>query len=291
MYWQKPDYLWAELIPGLLLVSWIVSEVLHWRRLRVFGDPIVLGITVPWVSRIAALLMLLLGAACAAAVIPLPAVTEDSAAEGSPVIELLVDVHALESANERTWEAFEAVLQALVEQVPGARFSAIALSSPPEILVYPTIDTQGLQIMLARLRFEMPRSNNPDLARSLSDYAKSRLGAPAVARSVVITALPPGDLERIGASVNDNNPGFVFANVSGGSVPIQYARRGDAGNMVWTAQAADLRQFLDASQIDTGRRAALNPIQWLALMAVIFLGVEYVMGLSGRARTSRIQNV
>jgi hypothetical protein len=289
MYWQNPTYLWAEILPGLLLLGWIISEVVHLRRLKIFGDPLVLGVSVPWVPRIAALFMLLLGIACAAAVIPLPAMHEATSAADVPIIQVLVDVHSLESAEDQTWEAFDAALQALVEQVPGTRFSAIALGSPAEVLVYPTVDMQGLQIILARLRFASPPGNKLDLAQALLNYAASQRGQSRTARSIVVTALPADEVERVSASVNGSDFDFLFANISSDSPPIQYGHRNAAGDLVWTARAADLQQPLKADQTRFGRRAYLNPTQWFALMAVIFLCVEYICSLSARSRTGRMQ--
>ncbi len=289
MYWQNPTYLWAEILPGLLLLSWIISEVMHLRRLKIFGDPLVLGVSVPWVPRIAALFMLLLGIACAAAVIPLPAMHEADSAADVPMIQVLVDVHSLESAEEQTWEAFDTAIQALVNQVPGTRFSAIALGAPAEVLVYPTVDMQGLQIILARLRFEFPAGNRPELAQALSNYAASQHGQSRAARFIVVTALPADEVERVSAAMNSSDFDCLFAMISSGRPPIQYGHRNTAGDLLWTERAADLQQLLKANQTSAGHRAHLNPSQWLAVMAVIFLCAEYICSLSARSRAGRMQ--
>ncbi len=289
MHWQNPTYLWAEILPGLLLLSWIVSEVMRARRLKVFGDPRVLGVSVPWVPRIAALVMLLLGVGFAAAVIPLPVGNEVNRTAGAPVIQLLVDIHSLEGAEDQTWEAFDAAIPVLVERFPGARYSATALGSPAEVLVYPTEDWQGLQIILARLRFGFPSGSRADLAQALAKYEVSRRGQNGNVRSIVITALPADEVERAADSMSAGQVDFFFARVSGGLPQIRYFHRNPAGNWVWTAHVTDLQQLLRAEAPVTGRKAWLSPAQWFALLAVIFLCAEYICALSAGSRTGRMK--
>lgn len=291
MYWQDPAYLWIELLPGLLLAGWIVSEVAGMRRLKVFGDPLVLGVSVPWGLRIAALFLLLLGIACATAVIPLPAMNQANAAADVHTICILLDLHSLEGADDQTWESYDAAIQALAEQDPGTRFSAIALGSPSRVIVYPTVDKQGFQILLARLRFETLPGNAPDLAKGMAAYADSQRDQSRAARSFIVTALPADEVERISDSKAGRDLDFVYAVVSGGRPPIQYARRSISGDLVWTTQVADLRQALraDRGRIRSGR--ALNPTQWFALTALILLCAEYICGLRGRSRVGGMQFV
>ncbi len=291
MYWQYPNYLWVEILPGLILLAWIVYEVRQMHRLRIFGDPRIMGLTVPWVPRIAALFMLLLGVACAAAVIPLPAMPEAAAATDASLTEILVDVRSLENAGENMWDAFDSAIHTLVGQVPGARFSVVALSTPPKVLVYPTADTQGLEIVSARLRFNMPPGNRTELVQALSQYAASRKGKPRAARSVIVTALPADQLESVGASLHGIDSGVVFAELSAGDQPVRYGHRNAAGEMVWTVRSQDLPQLFKGNQAEPGRRTFLAPIQWFALMAVIVLCGEYILSLSGRTRAGRMQNV
>ncbi len=291
MYWQIPGFLWVEILPGLILLAWVVSEVRRMHRLRVFGDPRIMGLTVPWLPRIAALFMLIFGVACAAAVIPLPAMPERATATDASLTDILVDVRSLDNAGERMWDAFDSAIQTLVGLVPGTRFSAIALSTPPKVLVYPTADTQGLEIVSARLRFNMPPGNRAELAQAMSGYAASRKGKPRAARSVIVTAWPADQLESVGASLHGIGSDIVFAELSAGDQPVRYGHRNAAGEMVWTVRSQDLPQLFKGNQPEPGRRTFLAPIQWFALMAVIVLCGEYILSLSGRTRAGRMPNV
>lgn len=283
MYWKSPGYLWAEVVPGLLVLCWVLTEWMGRRRLRELGDPKVLGVSRPWIRQFAAFLLLVLGIASAAAVLPLPALKAENAVPETPEIVILLDVNSLAPAAERLWPALKDAVQALVEQAPGSRFSVVASGSPPEVLVPPTIDARGVQIIISRLRFTLQPRPGTDLSETLAHFAGRQRGALANSHMVIVTALPVEEMEQASAISIKNVPGVLLVQVSGGGAPTQYGWRTSMGAWTWTTRAESTRSLLTATAGEPLKLHRLSLVQWFALFGFLLLSAEFVCSLATRS--------
>jgi hypothetical protein len=275
------------MLPGLLILGWILSEVMRRRRLTTFGDPKVLGISAPWIARVAALLLLCFGIAFAAAVVGLPEWKEVNAPRAAPGIQILVDTQSLESGEEQIWEAFDISLQSILDQAHGMLFSAATTGSPGEVIVYPTEDANGLQIILSRLRFEPRPRDTLDPALTLEkQVSRQRVQMPN-SRFVVMTAAPSDEVERLAPALKDKAADVVFVRISTGSRPVQFGTRAVGGSFSWTTNAADLQIFLKPDPGRYRQNARIELTQWLALVALVLLCAEFLVSLAARLRTGR----
>jgi hypothetical protein len=287
MNWQNVSYSWIEVLPGLLLLGWVYSEVRHLRRLRILGDPMVMGVSASWALRIAALAALLAGVACAAAVVPLAGLHATNAGVNKQVIEILMDTRSMEGLEDSAWEAFDSSMQILFDQAQGARFSAIAFGVSSEVLVYPTVDTQGLLTILARLHFRAASEGKPELREALEKYAAAKDTELSSSRRVILTALPTDEVERITDSLAPPLRDVLFAQISNDGGAIKYLRRDPSGMPVWTTRATEIQNFLRSEADPAKHFLSLDTTQWFALAAILLLSLEYVCRLFGRSSKGR----
>jgi hypothetical protein len=283
MYWRNPVYLWAEVVPGLLVVCWVLTEWIGRRRLRRLGDPRVLGVSRSWVWQFVAVLLLVLGLASGAAVLPLPASKTENAVPETPETVILLDVNSLAPAAERLWRTLEDGLQAVFEQAPASRFSVVASGSPPEVLVPPTLDTRGVQIIISRLRFELQPRSGADLSETLAHFAGRQRGALANSHLVVVTALPVEEVEQASAISTENMRGVLLVRVSGGGGSAQYGCRTSMGGWTWTANLESARNLLTATTGERPESRRMSLVQWCALFSFLLLSAEFVCSLAARS--------
>jgi hypothetical protein len=284
MYWRNPGYLWAEVVPGLLVVCWVLTEWIGRRRLRKLGDPEVLGVSHSWVWQFVALLLLVLGLASGAAVLPLPALKAENAVPKTPEIVILLDVNSLAPAAERLWRTLEDGVQAVVEQAPGSRFSVVASGSPPEVLVPPTVDARGVQIIISRLRLALQPRSGTDLSETLAHFTGRQRSALANSHLVVVTALPVEEVGQASAISIENMPGVVLVRVSGDGAPAQYGWRTSMGGWTWTTKPESTRNLLTATTGGRPESRRLSLVQWCALFSFLLLSAEFVCSLAARSK-------
>jgi hypothetical protein len=282
MLWRSPLYLWIEVLPGLLILGWLLSEARRRRRLMNFGDPEILGISTPWISRVAALLLLISGIAGAAAVIALPERKEIKTPRAAPGIQILVDMQSLESGEEQLWENFDIALQSILDQAHGMLVSAATAGSTGEVVVYPTEDAKGLQIILSRLRFA-PRSEVAiNLAQALDKQTGlQKVQAPEM-RFVVVTGAPSDEVERLAIALKDKVANLIFVSISTGSRPVQFGAGAPDGSLVWTSMASDIQRYLKPNPDGARVNARIELTQWFALAALVLLCAEFLISLSAR---------
>lgn len=275
------------MLPGLLILGWIISEVMRRRRLATFGDPEVLEVSTPWTARIAALLLLLFGIACAVAVIALPERKEVGKPQAAPGIRILVDLQSLANGGEQVWEAFDISLQSVLDQAQGVLFSAAIAGSPGELTVYPTEDAKGLQIILARLRYESWHQNPPDLAQALAkQLGMQRVQAPNL-RFIVVTTMAPDEVARLVSALQDKATDVIFIRISPSGQPVHFGTKAVAGSLVWTTNVADILPFLRPDPGRDRQNAVIELTQWLALAALVLLCAEFLVSLCARLRAGR----
>ncbi len=287
MKWQEPSYLWIELIPALLLLGWVYSEAHRLRRLRAFGDPDLLGVSGRWGPRVGALAALVSGVAFAAAVIPMPAFRVTNTPAKVPVVEILLDMESLEGMEDSGWETFDSSLQVLLGSSPSVRYSAITLGTPSEVVVYPTVDTQGLQTVLSRMRFVAVAGGKTEFRQAWEQYAASRIqGLPTSCR-VIVTALPADEVERISDSMMRRAGDIVWVQISNGSEGMRFMLRDSSGSPYWTTHPMEAQRSINSSPVPPPGKSGLDATQWLALAAIVILGAENVCRSLDRSRKGR----
>ena len=286
MYWRYPNYLWVEIVPVIVIIAWALAEWIRHRHLKEFGDPRVLGISIRWVPRILALLLLALGLGSAASLIPLPAANREKSVSEVPEIVILLDAQSMDPPGDQLWEALDRAIQTILEQAPGCRYTVQSVGWPPEPLVYPTIDATGLQIIVSRLRFESQRGSRLGLSEILARYDSRQQAEPHNSHFVVVTASPAEDVERLPPMRRAGAPQVLFVRLSRGDAPTQYGYRAAAGDWTWSTRAIEIRSRLkaDSRQLPLGR---LSLAQCIALLAVVLLGAEYVCSRAARSSTVR----
>lgn len=283
MHWQFPTYLWAESIPGLLVCAWALSEWHLQRRLRAFCDPSVMGIVTPWRLRIAAVLVFASGLACAVAVLAVPMFPVEAADIQTPGIQFLLDQQSLDAAAGPFWDGLESSVQALTEQLPGSRSSFLIAGSPPRVLVHPTFDSKGLQIVVSSLRFAGPPADRPDLGEVLHKRAESQDSAGGHSQLAVISAAPADEIERMGISLRNGRDAIVFVHLRGDPAAPQYGFPAHDARWIWTQDPGAASRMLVTQKESAARRVALT--QWTAIAAAILLAIEFLLAQNARRAT------
>jgi hypothetical protein len=242
-----------------------------------------MGISLPWPPRIFSLLLLILGIAATAAVLPLPASKVHVPTDLTPAVQILLDMQSLESGADRTWEGLEDAVQAILSQGGGARFSVLATGKPAVVLVPQTADLKGLQIIAGRVRYQLARGSHPDLTEALASLALAGSSTPEHARTIVITSLPIEELERLPASMLGSSD-LRFVALSRSDTAIQYGQPGTAGGITWTRQPGDSFMSARRAAIPRVTTNPISPIQWMAIAALVLLMAEYGCSLASRSR-------
>src|SRR5687767_9448126 len=100
MQWREPVYLWALIIPLMILVGWIVAERRRRHRLATFGDPRLLGVSLHAVRQLLTIVLLTLIIGSTIAVLALP-VNRTLAEEvhGAPLVAILLDARMANSTR------------------------------------------------------------------------------------------------------------------------------------------------------------------------------------------------
>jgi hypothetical protein len=288
MYWEKPSYLWIQILPGMFLVGWAVSEWLCRRRLQLFGDAHVLGVSHPWIPKVAALVLLLLGITSTAALLAIPVTGEGALPGGSPEIRILLDDLSLDAGGDMLWDNLENAVQVILDQAPGTHFSVLASGQPPEIWVHPTADVGGLRMVVSRLRLEMKRGSGGGLAETLTEYLHGQGPDPPRARLAVITAMPSEDLERLPVMQEEGAAYFIFVILSGDRGEMRFGYRATTGEWKWTIEAAALRDMMKAEIGSSVSWGSLSLMQCYALLAIFLFCAEYVCRRAERSPARRI---
>jgi hypothetical protein len=117
MHWLYPSWLWAQILPLLIVIAAIVAHRFERRRLGRFGDSQILGIRWKTSWRITRTLLFVLGIGCMIAILAGP-YKETRKPQGSlPLIEILLDFRSSGEPGREVgmqWEAFCDAIDSLV---------------------------------------------------------------------------------------------------------------------------------------------------------------------------------
>ena len=240
MQWREPIYLWAQIIPFLVLVGWIVAERRRRHRLTTFGDPRVLGISLQLARQFLtiALLIVVIGSTVALLALPIDK-REIEEAPTANLVVILLDARLENSTRSEvgySLEEVEDLVASIVEQAPGARFMLVRSGDPLQKVAPITFDERGLLLLMSRLRSAW--QNNPSASLSKSVKELGAKGKGRTQRIVVVTAEPVEDLPDFGEQAGTKVL-FVGVRVGGSSREVP-------GGEQWIRadQVNELREFL-----------------------------------------------
>jgi len=282
MHYQWPNYFWAEFMPLLLLGGWIVAEWRRRRRLREFGDPAIMGITSSWPARIVRLLLLLFGISAVAAILPLPDFGQGADQPRTPEVLILLDTPSLESGGDSLWDSLESAIHEIADQSTGISVGVLAPGTPLQTVVPPTLDAKGLQIVLARLRYELTPGTLPGFAATLTAFVRSGQSQLPQVHLVVITAMASEEIEHLPGSAFGGTSRITFVRLTRDGLPAQFGRRSEQGTWSWARQLSERGGLLAETQ-DTSHAGRVSPVQWFALLAMLLLSAECFCSLTVRA--------
>ena len=238
MQWREPIYLWAQIIPLLVLVGWIVAERRRRHRLTTFGDPRVLGVSLQLARQFLTIALLIVVIGTTVAVLALPVdKREIEEAPTANLVAILLDARLENSTRSEvgySLEEVEDLVASIVEQAPGARFMLFRSGDPLQKVAPITFDERGLLLLMSRLRPAW--QNNPSASLSKSVKELGALGKAGTLRIVVVSAEPVEDLPGLGEQAGTK---VLFVRVRGSS-------REAPGGEQWIRadQVNELRDFL-----------------------------------------------
>jgi hypothetical protein len=245
MQWREPVYLWAQLIPFLILVGWIVAERRRRYRLTTFGDPRLLGVS-PHAARqflTISLLILVIGASVAVLALPVDR-KQTEGVPATPLVAILLDARLANSTRSEvgySMDEVEDLVASIVEQAPGARYVLFRSGDPLQKVAPVTSDEKGLLLLMRRLRSAW--RNNPSASLSKSVQEIAALENPGSLRIVVVTADPVEALPDL----KEVKVLFVRVPAGGAGREAPGARRGK--NWIRGDQVNELRDFLRENPI------------------------------------------
>lgn len=240
MQWREPVYLWALIIPLMILVGWIVAERRRRHRLATFGDARLLGVSLHAVRQLLTIVLLMLVIGSTIAVLALP-VNRRLAEEvhGAPLVAILLDARLANSTRSEVGYSMDEVadlVASIVEQAPGARFVLFRSGDPLQKIAPITSDEKGLLLLMTRLRSAWQGNPSASLSKSIKELGA--LGKTGTMRTVVVTAEPVEDLPDLGEQAGMKAL-FVRVRVGGSG-------REASGGAQWIRadQVNELRDFL-----------------------------------------------
>lgn len=289
MHWMRPSWLWAEILPLLVLSAAVVGYGLQRRRLERFGDCQVLGVSDHTIRRAASALLLAFGIACVAAVPAGPYREEQDVAMAVPAIEILLDFKSAGESKreaESLWEDLCDSVDSLVALSPSCRFSVYCAGNPLELLVPETLDAQGLLLVL--------NGTLPPNAGGRPDRLQEALAAllPRKARNeqrsvVVVSTRTREELTRL--SLLEAQPAVnpLFLRIAAETGFAEYGIHRVKGGWSWSRQPAFLRSYLDSSMRADQQRPSLwgrfSAMQFFAFAGFFLLSVECICPLLVRS--------
>ena len=274
-------HLWSGILPGGVVAAWILAEWIRMRNIRAFGDPDVMGIPTRWLPRIAALLMLVAAVGLAGATIPRSVPQEEESAVPHAGIRLLLDAGRLDSAGNLLWDSLEHAVRDILEISAGEPVSVLAPNRPAEVLIPPTVDASGVQMLAGRLRFELETKAGAGVAETVAEMVGSKDDAVSARQIVILTSRSVEEMQRLAAGMPAGGSGVLFVALSRSGSAASYGRRTAAGAWVWNSQPGMFRDLI--GRADQDEKAEFNNVQLLALAALLLLWGEHVVSLAARS--------
>ena len=239
MQWREPIYLWAQIIPLLVLLGWIVAERRRRHRLATFGDPRILGVSFQAARHFLAIALLILVIGTTVAVLALP-VDKKQTKEAPTVtqVAILLDSRLANSTRSEvgySMDEVEDLVASIVEQAPGARFMLFRSGDPLQKITPITSDEKGLLLLMSRLRSEWQHNSSVSLSKSVKELRA--LGKARAQRIVVITAEPVEDMSDLRKEHPEMK--LIFVRLPGREAPGEQQE-----NWIRADQVNELRDFL-----------------------------------------------
>lgn len=289
MHWEHPAWLWAQSVPLLALLASIAAYLLQKRRMRRFGDNVILGVTYRSGRRLLRALLLALAASCAAAITAGPVRKSAGESHAPPSVKIVLDFKVEKSPGEtaRVWEVFCDGVELLSALVPSARLSVSGLEDAEGLVIPETSDVDGLLLILNGF---LPRETKMDSAQVSEKLAAllARKDASSMGRIVLVSTRTRRELEDLWLSLPTvaNKPLLMRLPPEGD--PSEYGLPGSRGDWNWSGQEETVRRFLENQVTGWNWPAQLKLFsitQSLAFAGFLFLLMEIAAPLFTRAGT------
>ena len=270
----------------IFLVAWAAAQALHYRRLRRFGNPQLLGLAGLWPRRICSAVLM---AGAAGALVPLlgGAGAGSHPSDESPrLMVFLVDPPPRLPGPpyaDTAWGDYVRDLQLVVESIKPDRFAVYLSGSPPVMVVPPTRDVPGAFLLLeAGLpEYEASTANAVVTSVEAIRLISSRSGAEAVSGVVVVSPRTEQEID-VAAGAIRGVPRLIFVRSTQGKEALAY--RSDVPGAQWTRldMPGPLKALATGLQREN-QQQDLPRAQLLALTAFLLLFLECAIRLSWAA--------
>ncbi len=289
MRWFYPKLFWAQMIPLLVVLGWILAERSRRRRLGVFGDSRILGVPALLSRRTSALAVLVLGFAATSAILPMPA-REDSGKGVVPaLVEILLDSKLFDDTGSEGSSALDAAdyqVRAIFQMARLSHFSVYRSARPIELLVPATSDSQGLLIVMGRLRQERQRGDLSPLSESVDALVRRESSKRQWLRKIVVITSQPYQALSGSLSSSQIGPSLLWVRLT--TEDRQPIVRSKETSWIWSDDSPALREFLTSNKgqepEEEGVLAGYSYIQYLAGVAFLAFLFEALLGFYVQSR-------
>jgi hypothetical protein len=122
-----------------------------------------------------------------------------------------------------------------------------------------------------------------DLGATLEYCAETAARGQAEVRLVIFTSQLPEEVEKLAGQERVARPPALWVQFPASGEPARYGRRSASGRWDWNLRPdAAFREIAERRAADrSGSRLSL--VQWSALLAMLFLSLEFVCDLGSRA--------
>ena len=299
--WQHPQLLWLQIIFPVLVVLWLYVENRRRSRIRLLGNPFILGLSLSPVSRATATLLFALSASAVAGVIALPEPKQDQGLRTGPEMAVLLDAELRESGHfdpEISIDAVNRYIREIAQARPGVkvslyRASAYPPSTGPEMLIPPTGDLEGLLILLDRIRFGWIPMKQTKLIGHAQDLLATHAETSDHLQVLILTPRSAGEVAAEFPFLEPAAPDpgrIVVVHVAPySSISSDPSRHGGEGlTFIGGASVGSVKEFLSSSnsRVLPATRAPLGwtYVQILAGIGLLLLQVELVLRDASLAR-------
>ncbi len=259
--------------------------------MRRFGDPRVLGVPrrVSW--HLLRVLLLVLGAACAAALLAEPAWHARRDPSSPPSLDLILDFTPGAQSPvyaDQIWETFCDSVDSLCALALASRISLYGLGYADGLEIPPTTDAEGLLLVLNGFLPRNGKSTPGEISANLTARLARQSGTDSL-RVVVISSRTREDLQRLWLSVPESATSLMVVRMPMEGGAPEFGLPASTGDWIWSGQTEAVRKFIAGRRVrDEGWPAAwyrLSALQAIALAGFLCLLGEFAGPLVLRSRT------
>lgn len=283
---SSAEFYWVVLpAVGLLLARFLAEWRLR-RRLKSYGDPQVLGISMRWAPRAVGAVLFALGLAATTGILVTPASSDDDEPSSPGTILILLDAQSLlESQDEEILvnETLEQAAQEVLEEGRGLRFAVYMSGEKPRPVVPDTVDGQGILVMMGGLQPDRGPVGSGSLRSSIETLFTRRHDDKVRMTLIVITGRSAEAVAKELPRSARLNARVMVLRLPGRGLQREFGTSGSGGAWNWSEDRRELRRFLTERQPEVVParewRRQLVSVPYLAGLALALAAVECVLVL------------